>query len=79
MRVCNKYYIECKLADSFGYCQEPVCIKKFQLLGNNNNSEIFNSEIVSTFLQPVCGNCSNNPKNGGSGICNCILGQIPWK
>lgn len=22
-----------------------------------------------------CDNCSNNPKNGGSGICNCILGQ----
>ena len=22
-----------------------------------------------------CATCSNNPKNGGSGICNCILGQ----
>jgi len=22
----------------------------------------------------VCGSCSNNPKNGGSGICHCILG-----
>ena len=21
-----------------------------------------------------CQNCSNNPKNGGSGICHCILG-----
>ena len=23
----------------------------------------------------ACNNCSNNPKNGGNGICNCILGQ----
>ena len=22
-----------------------------------------------------CDRCSNNPKNGGSGICHCILGQ----
>lgn len=22
-----------------------------------------------------CEHCSNNPKNGGSGICHCILGQ----
>ena len=22
-----------------------------------------------------CDHCSNNPKNGGSGICHCILGQ----
>ena len=24
-----------------------------------------------------CDCCSNNPKNGGSGICHCILGQQP--
>lgn len=23
----------------------------------------------------ACMNCSNNPKNGGSGICHCILGN----
>lgn len=22
-----------------------------------------------------CDNCSNNPKNGGSGICFCVLGM----
>ena len=22
-----------------------------------------------------CDKCPNNPSNGGSGICNCILGQ----
>lgn len=24
-----------------------------------------------------CKNCSNHPMNGGSGICNCILGISP--
>jgi len=23
----------------------------------------------------ACGKCLNNPENGGSGICNCILGM----
>ena len=29
----------------------------------------------SAFKQSICENCSNNPKNGGSGICHCIVGQ----
>lgn len=29
----------------------------------------------SLFANDPCANCSNNPKNGGSGICHCILGQ----
>lgn len=72
MGVYNKYYTEHELLDALGHYQEPVYIKGFQTIWNNN-------ENFSTFLQPACVNCSNNPKNGGSGICNCILGQIPWK
>lgn len=30
---------------------------------------------ISAFEQSSCVNCSNNPKNGGSGICHCTLGQ----
>ena len=28
----------------------------------------------------ACAGCNNNPRNGGSGICHCILGQthITW-
>jgi hypothetical protein len=26
------------------------------------------------FYSNICINCPNNPKNGGSGNCNCILG-----
>lgn len=29
----------------------------------------------SLFPNDPCEHCSNNPKNGGSGICHCILGQ----
>lgn len=25
----------------------------------------------------ACSGCRNNPKNGGSGICHCILGTTP--
>ena len=27
--------------------------------------------------EDACGQCYNNPKNGGSGVCNCILGTTP--
>jgi hypothetical protein len=27
----------------------------------------------------ACKNCSNNPSNGGSGLCHCILGLTPVK
>ena len=30
---------------------------------------------ASTFEKTACINCSANPKNGGSGICFCTLGQ----
>lgn len=26
------------------------------------------------FQSEACEHCSNNPKNGGSGVCQCILG-----
>ena len=27
-------------------------------------------------IPDACKNCTNHPSNGGSGICNCILGNI---
>lgn len=27
------------------------------------------------WIPEACRNCSNHPSNGGSGICQCILGQ----
>ena len=30
---------------------------------------------LDSFQSNPCVNCGNNPKNGGSGNCNCVLGQ----
>ena len=38
-----------------------------------NTNSIYN--YYGPFSNESCINCSNNPKNGGSGICHCILGQ----
>lgn len=39
------------------------------------NAYNLKDSLVGNFEQSVCVNCSNNPKNGGSGICHCTLGQ----
>jgi hypothetical protein len=41
------------------------------------NADYHNYEdlTVSAFEQSACVNCSNNSKNGGSGVCHCTLGQ----
>ena len=31
------------------------------------------------FKNSACTFCNNNPANGGSGICHCILGGIKWE
>ena len=45
--------------------------------GNRSYPDIFSSmgPIDKTYDGSPCDRCSNNPKNGGSGICHCILGQ----
>ena len=35
--------------------------------------KLINESLMGAFEQPACVNCSNNPKNGGSGICHCTL------
>lgn len=34
--------------------------------------------ITKVWVPDSCRNCNNHPVNGGSGICNCILGGIQW-
>lgn len=54
--------------------------------GNSNFDTVTRPETLTTRLTPIapsdkaydgspCQYCSNNPRNGGSGICHCILGQ----
>lgn len=35
--------------------------------GDDNN-------FYTSYIPEACRNCSNHPSNGGSGICQCILG-----
>ena len=32
-------------------------------------------ETQDWMFPPACRNCSNHPRNGGSGICHCTLGS----
>lgn len=43
--------------------------------GNYLNNVSYEDSIICNFEQSACINCPNNPRNGGSGNCNCTLGQ----
>lgn len=51
-----------------------VPFKKYDDYININNFDLDNS--YKQIKQSTCDGCSNNPKNGGSGICHCILGSM---
>lgn len=56
---------------------EPTGINLYDLfdLEEPNFTELKNPFVRNNFENKACENCSSNPKNGGTGICNCILGQ----
>ena len=41
------------------------------------DNKLGNVDLMGDFEQPACVNCPNSIKNGGSGICGCVLGQVP--
>lgn len=42
--------------------------------GNYHYDRLRLNSSGNAFLNSACDGCSNNPKNGGSGICFCTLG-----
>lgn len=68
---------------------EPEEVKRVPF-GGNSNYETYRSNagnIITLrnppmtpsdifYKAPPCHTCSNNPANGGSGICNCVLGGL---
>ena len=62
-----------------GACEHCGSINKYKgnliLASIKDEQDIFDIEQLVFQQNSVCTTCSNNPKNGGSGICNCILGQ----
>ena len=58
---------------------EPEQVMRVPFCGNSTSTKTINYldySHVNNFTQSACTNCSNNPKNGGSGICHCTLGQM---
>lgn len=60
---------------------EPEEVVRVPFGGHNPNitkqpslNDYINTPYTLNAEQSPCDNCSNNVKNGGSGICNCILG-----
>lgn len=61
--ICSKYRVD-KLIEE---CMEPQVYNWFEDYGKKY------LEINGLDYPDCCDGCSNNPKNGGSGICNCTL------
>ena len=40
-----------------------------------DSTHLDTSSNITAFGREACENCPNNPKNGGDGVCFCILGQ----
>ena len=78
----------CDLYDT-AVCTNPVIVKKecfkcgwsYSLAGDQEKVARIPFGVNDDYLinqrypRDPCANCSNNPKNGGSGVCHCILGQ----
>lgn len=70
--ICSRYGVD-RLIEDCMYTK-PVS----NTLDETENESLNNWLNTKSFLYPdtfpsVCDQCSNNPKNGGSGICNCTI------
>ena len=59
----------------FGGNANTITTVETKTLNDYLNADYYNKSATGAFGQSACINCPNNPKNGGSGNCNCILGQ----
>ena len=58
-------------------CSCPEChiiVKKEKSRVLQNPTLVYRGEEVG--IPEYCKSCSNHPSNGGSGLCNCILGSM---
>ena len=60
-------------------CQElmDVADKEYHDTMLKEMKSIVKSIVPDQHIPNSCKNCPNHPSNGGSGFCNCTLGQIP--
>lgn len=64
---------DCGNKTEYGYCKSTGCVnpRYEQTIYYNHNPYTFSTD---NWRSP-CTNCLNNPRNGGSGICFCTLGN----
>lgn len=64
-----------ELYDKIKNSKEFCGYEKFILISGLQQMDKTNYEITSPSESDTCKGCANNPRNGGSGVCNCILGS----
>lgn len=64
---------DCQRTDSCDGCPRILRLPTNQI---DQTKPIFDNTLITqtSYSNNACENCSNNPKNGGTGICHCILG-----
>lgn len=57
------------------YSKGEFMVVRFKLIEDKDTIDTheYNRTITSAFSSAPCETCGCNPKNGGSGICNCTL------
>ena len=51
--------------------EKDAIVRKYEYINDRINKGIY---PMQEHEESPCDYCNNNPKNGGSGICHCILG-----
>ena len=73
---CNKQVSGGTYIAGVFYC--PMCLSIIR--ANTLRSQmIYPMESFNLHNRGSCERCTNNPSNGGSGICHCILGAMQWR
>lgn len=67
--------IDCPFMYANGYCMFHECVRRKQYEPGIGMTYYVPEMITEVIVPPACKNCLNHPSNGGSGICNCILGN----
>lgn len=76
--ICTCPPIYCKVCYYCGWRWEETQeeIKRVPFQPDTTNKSNLSGVYNSAFDKTACRTCPNNPANGGSGICNCTLGQM---
>lgn len=72
----------CKYKLPCGWCdrKNEMCIYEQETIANSQSILTNNETLKERYglwdsdSNDPCEHCPNNPKNGGSGVCNCIVG-----